>query len=458
MRSADVLPLRTLLAYGGPTLGVSYLLFFVQFYFLKYATDVLLLPPVAIGVLFAVAKAWDAASNPLVGSWSDRSRSRLGRRHPFLLASLPLLVAGFIMLWNPPAALGTRALIAWAALGLFVFHSAFALYTIPHIALGAELSNDSHQRTRLFGVRQISFTLGMLVAFAAIQVAMNAAAPREATARMAIPAALGAAMLLAITPLTVREPACAEGGGQSLMGSLRAVLANRPARILLVVWFIESFGVGATGTMAPYVAQYVLRRPDVVGTIPAAYVVAGVLSIPIWVRISRRFGSRDTWLTAMVLASAAFGGMLLVGEGDVALIMALLLVAGAAMGCGNVLSASLMADIIDADARRTGERREGVYSSSLMFAMKIGISLATAASGVALSAVGFVPNAEQSAGSLLGIRMLFAGLPCIGFMTGALVFRQFPPADGVAAAAPAGVVVPRPRPSPTPTSAADDAS
>jgi len=116
--------------------------------------------------------------------------------------------------------------------------------------------------------------------------------------------------------------------------------------------------------------------------------------------------------------------MLFVGEGDVALIVGLLVVAGGAMGCGNVLSASIMADIIDADARRTGERREGIYSASMMFAMKIGISLATAASGVALSAVGFVPNAEQAAESLFAIRMLFAGLPCIGFLTGALVFRR----------------------------------
>jgi Na+/melibiose symporter-like transporter len=456
MRANGVLPIRTLLAYGGPTLGVSYLLFFVQFYFLKYATDVLLLPPVAIGVLFALAKAWDAASNPLIGSWSDRTRSGLGRRRPFLLGSLPLLAAGFIMLWSPPAGLDPRALIAWAAVGLFVFHGAFALYTIPHIALGAELSDDSHERTRLFGARQISFTLGMLLAFAAIQLAMNAEAPREATARMAIPAALAAVALLAVTPLTVHEPARARRGGPSLMSSTRDVLVNRPARILLLVWFIESFGVGATGTMAPYVAQYVLRRPDVVGTIPAAYVVAGVLSIPLWVRVSRRFGSRDTWLTAMVLAGVAFGGMLFVGDGDVALIVGLLLVAGGAMGCGNVLSASIMADIIDADARRTGERREGIYSASMMFAMKIGISLATAASGVVLGAAGFVPNAEQTAESLFAIRMLFAGLPCIGFFMGALLFRRFQPRADAAAAA---IVSPQPDPSPAaPHSASSDVS
>ena len=80
----------------------------MQFYFLKFATDVLLLPPAVVGVLFALAKLWDAVSNPLVGSWSDRTRSRFGRRRPFLLGSLPLLVAGFVMLWSPPEALGMR--------------------------------------------------------------------------------------------------------------------------------------------------------------------------------------------------------------------------------------------------------------------------------------------------------------------------------------------------------------
>ncbi len=427
MSTQAALPAGRLLAYGGPVLGVAYLLFFVQFYFLKFATDVLLLPPALVGLLFALAKLWDAASNPLVGSWSDLTRSRLGRRRPFLLGSLPLLVAGFAMLWSPPEKLGTGPLVAWVAIGLFVFHTAFALYTIPHAALGAELSSDSHERTRLFGARQISFTLGMLLAFGAIQVAMNAAAPRVTTARMAIPAALAAVTLLAITPLAVREPARGElSGGRGLHAALRDVFANRPARLLVFVWFVESAGVGAVGTMAPYVAEYLLLRPDVVGTIPAAYVLAGVVSIPVWVRISRRVGTRDTWLAAMLLAAAAFGGMLFVGAGDVALIMCLLVVAGCAMGCGSVLSSSILADLIDVDERRTGERKEGVYSASLAFALKFGTSLATAASGVVLGAAGFVPNTEQSAGSLLGIRCLFAGLPCVGFLLGAVLFRRFP--------------------------------
>jgi GPH family glycoside/pentoside/hexuronide:cation symporter len=405
-------------------LGMSYLLFFVQFYFLKFATDVLLLAPGVVGALFAVAKLWNAVIDPLVGSWSDRTRSRLGRRRPYLFAALPLLALGFAPLWAPPEGLSPAALLAWVAAGLILFYTAFTLYTLPHAALGAELSTDSHQRTRLFGARQMSFTVGMLLSFGAIQLAMNAEDPRATAALLSIPSAALAVALLAVTPLTVPEPAPAgeRRGGTGLRAGLRDVFANRPARALLFVYFVESVGVGAVGTMAPYVAEYLLRRPDVVGVLPAAYVLTGVVTIPLWVRLSRSYGKRETWLASMWLAAAAFGGMFFVGEGSVLTMMGLLLFAGAAMGSGSVLSASILADLIDVDEERTGERKEGIYSASMHFVMKLGTTLATAASGFVLSAVGFAPNVAQTPESLLGIRILFAGLPCAGFVIGGLLY------------------------------------
>ncbi len=88
----------------------------------------------------------------------------------------------------------------------------------------------------------------------------------------------------------------------------------------------------------------------------------------------------------MVLAAGAFGGMWFVGASDVALVTSLLVVAGCAMGCGGVLSASILADVIDLDERRTGERKEGVYSAAMTLVLKVGTSLATAASGVVMTA------------------------------------------------------------------------
>jgi GPH family glycoside/pentoside/hexuronide:cation symporter len=420
-----------LLAYGAPIFGVSYLLFFLQFYFLKFATDVLLLSPAIVGVLFSLAKLWDGVNGPLVGSFSDRSRSRFGRRRPFLFAALLPLAIGFVMLWTTPRSLEGPALIAWIAVALFVFYTAFDVYTLPHQALGAELSRDPHQRTRLFAVRQMSFTFGIMLAFGGIQIAMNAEDPRAMAAQLAIPAALVCVVLLAITPLVLREPTVdGARGGTGVFSALRDVISTRAARQLLFVNFVESAGVGAVGTMAPYIAEYLLGRPDIVGLLPAAYVISAVVSIPIWVRISKSFGKRDTWLAAMAMAACAFGGMWFVGKGDVTLVMTLLVFAGSAMGCGGVLANAILADVIDLDERRTGERKEGVYSAAMVLVLKVGTSLATAASGVVMTTTGFVPNVAQSDESLFGIRLLFAGLPCLGFVAGALLFRNFTLDDG----------------------------
>jgi GPH family glycoside/pentoside/hexuronide:cation symporter len=310
---------------------------------------------------------------------------------------------------------------------LFVNITAFDLYTLPHMALGAELSPDSHERTRLFAVRAISFTVGILLAFGGIQVAMNAGNPRTAAAAVAIPAAIVAGLLLLVTPLFLREPEHAEGvsGGRGLFSSFRDVFSTGAARRLLGVQFVEAAGVGAVGTMAPYIAEYLLRQPEAVGILPAAYVIAGIAAIPLWVMISRRFGKRETWMAAMLLASGAFGGIWFVGPGDLPLLLGLLVLAGAAMGCGGVLGNVLLADVIDLDAQRTGERKEGVYSSAMLLALKVGTALAVAASGPVMTMAGFAPNVEQTDESLLGLRILFAGMPCVGFLVGAWLFRGF---------------------------------
>jgi Na+/melibiose symporter-like transporter len=100
------------------------------------------------------------------------------------------------------------------------------------------------------------------------------------------------------------------------------------------------------------------------------------------------------------------------------------------MGCGGVLGNSIMADVIDVDERRTGERKEGVYSAAMTLVLKVGTALATALSGVVLTATGFVPNIAQTEESLFGIRLIFAGLPFLGFALGALLFRNFSLDDG----------------------------
>jgi GPH family glycoside/pentoside/hexuronide:cation symporter len=420
------LPLGRVLAYGLPIVGLSYPIFFVQFYFLKFATDVLLLPPATIGLLFGLGRVWDAVSDPLAGYWSDRTRTRLGRRRPWMLAALPLLVLSFAMLWRPPESFAAGTTIAWCGLALFAFYTAFTLYVIPHQSLGAELSLDYHERSRVFGTRHVAFVTGMMLAFGAMHVLRTAESPRSATGLLAVASVLVAAALALVPVLLLRERPEFQGrGAGSPYRALVDVARNSHARVLLLVWFVESLGGGVLGVLAPFIVEYVIGRPDLIAVVPAVFVVCAVASVPIWISLSRRFGKRDVWRAAQVGMALSFGATFFVGRGDVALMCALMVVAGSATGCGGAIGASMLADVIDYDEYRSGDRKEGAYSAAWGFSLKIGIGLVIMLTGLALQLSGFEPGVEQSPAAERTLRGLFAGLPFFAYLTAALLFGRF---------------------------------
>ena len=420
------IPARVLLAYGPPVLGAASVFFFVQFYFLKFATDVLGIAPALVGLLFAIGRLWDAVTDPVVGSWSDRTQLVLGRRRPWMLGAVPAIALSFVMLYAPPAGLPQGALAAWAALGLFAFYAAFTAWNVPHQALGAELTTDHHERSRVFGVRHASFTLGMMLAFGGIQFVNNAPDPRAAAAGLATVAVLAVSLVIAIPPLLLRErDDYRQLAPSSPLAALRDVLRNPHARLLLFVQFIEMSGAGVLGVLSPFVLEYVIKRPDLIALLPAAFIVCSVLSIPVWLHLSRRFGKRNVWIGAMLLFGSAFGATAFVPEGGVLPLFLLLVLAGFAGGCGGAVGPSILADVIDVDEHASGERKEGAYSAAWGFAIKAGNALVILLSGVVLQMVGFEPNVEQSAEVDLALRALYGGLPFVMFVTGAFLFRRF---------------------------------
>lgn len=419
-------PTRVMLAYGPPILGVSSVFFFVQFFFLKFATDVLGMAPLLVGTLFAAGRMWDALTDPLVGSWSDRTRLRLGRRRPWMLAAVPTLALSFTMLYVPPRVLEGPWLVAWTGLALFTFYAGFTAWVVPHQALGAELTPDHHERSRVFGVRQAAFTLGMMLAFAGIQAVNNAPDPRGAAAQLVAGSVALVSALILIPPLLLREREDYRRlAPESPLRALRDVLRNPHARLLLFVLFIEMSGAGVLGVLSPFVLEYVIKRPELIAAIPAVFIACSVASIPLWIRLSRRFGKRDVWVAAMVVFALSFGAVAFVPERSLVPLFALLIVAGVANGCGGVMGPSILADVIDVDELASGERREGAYSAAWGFALKAGNALVVLLSGAALQVVGFQPNQEQTATVDVTLRALYGGLPFTMFLLGAFLFRRF---------------------------------
>jgi GPH family glycoside/pentoside/hexuronide:cation symporter len=416
-----------LLAFCVPTVGLSFYLMFVQFYFLKFATDVLLLAPAAIGALFGLGRIWDAISDPIAGYWSDRTRTRLGRRRPWMLAAVPLTAASFAMLWSPPAWLVGEALLAWSAVALLAFYTSDTVYSVPHVSLGTELTRDHHERTRVFGMHRVAFIAGIMLAFTGIQLVSNADDRRAAAGALALAAAAIVSLALLSAPVVLRErPENLGRGSASPLAALRDVARNPHARILLSVWFIESLGGGVLGVLAPYMTEYVMGRPDLIGVVPAFFVVPGILAVPLWIALSRRFGKREVWTAAMLGTGACFGAtFLLEGEQDIAALCALLVGAGACFACGGTIGQSILADVIDYDELATGERKEGAYTAAFGLSLKLGVGTMVIVTGFALQLADFAPNQPQGETTRLVLRALFAGMPLLGYTIGAWIFRRF---------------------------------
>lgn len=233
-------------------------------------------------------------------------------------------------------------------------------------------------------------------------------------------------VILLIPPSLLRERPEHQGrGGDSPHAALRDVFRNPHARRLLSVWFVNALGTGVLGILAPYLTQYVLRRPDLTGWVPAFFVISSVASIPFWVWLSRRFGKREVWVVALFGTSLFFGATFFVQPGVVTLLCVLMIGAGASVGCGQAIGPSMLADVIDYDEYRTGQRKEGAYSAAWGFALKVAFGFVIMLTGFALQLSGFQPNIEQTPTAELTLRGLFAGAPFVAALRGALLLRRF---------------------------------
>ena len=163
----------TTLAFGAPAIGAGYMYLILSLYVMKFSTDVLLIAPAVMGAIFSLSRIWDAISDPLVGYLSDRTTLRLGRRRTWILGSCLPISIGFYAVFAPPFSMQGDDLTLWMTIAIIGFYSAMTLFFVPHMALGAELSTDYHERSRLFGVRHIFYTLGSILSLAAMYLLIN---------------------------------------------------------------------------------------------------------------------------------------------------------------------------------------------------------------------------------------------------------------------------------------------
>ena len=380
------LPARMIAAYCLPTVAVMFSTTLTMAYIAKYAVDVLLIAPATMGLVFGLSRIWDGVTDPVVGSLSDRTRMRIGRRRSWLFASaLPVAVAVFA-LWAPPEGLEGSALTIWFTISLLAYMTAMTAFNVPHMSLGAELSTDSRVRTRLFGVRHAVATIGTYLALLlGIELLTTSDQPR-ATAEILFLAIGGAVVVTVIgSGAVLRERADYQGrGGRSPWSAFGDILRNPHGRLLVLMYFVEHMGTGATSILSPFVMSYVIGMPGELSTVFFFYTTSILVMVPFWVWLAGRLGKKRAWLCGMTLALIGYATLFTVGEGELVKMCIVVCFTGAAASCGNAIGPAVQADVVDWDELHTGERKEGAYFSSFTLLYKTSAGLMAMATGFRL--------------------------------------------------------------------------
>lgn len=429
------LPIKDIVAYAAPAVGLGYMYLLVVLYVMKYSTDILLIAPAIMGLIFSVSRIMDALSDPLIGYLSDKTHSRFGRRRMWMMASIVPTFAFFYMIFSQPAGMQGTALTAWMATAVIGFYIAITLCFIPHLSLGAELVSDYHERSRLYGYRHAAYTLGSILALYSMQEFLTTGqtgkqAVQELVDVYAIAAGLVFAVLVIVALVILREKSGFAGKARkNAYATIADVWGNPHARLLLVVTFIENIGAAAIGVLTLYIAHYILGRPLMAALIILFYMVPSALSVPLWIPLSKRVGKARLWSFSMVLTAVSFGAMfsLMFIEGDIQLYLMVFLAfsAGLAAGCGGTIGPSVQSDVIDYDEMITGERKEGAYFAAWNFVYKSAYGVMLLLTGFALQLAGFIPNVEQSDAVKYTLLTLYGLLPFVCYLVGAWLFRSF---------------------------------
>ncbi len=434
--NTDRVAWRTVLAYGAPAAGAGYMYLLLSLYVMKFATDILLIAPAVMGMIYSASRIWDAVSDPLIGYLSDRTNIKMGRRRSWILASCIPIAAGFYMVFAPPLSLSDTGLIIWMTIAVIGFYSAMTIFYVPHLSLGAELSDNYHERSRMFGARHAAYIIGSILSLVSLQFLINEEYVDGGDVR-GLASELGLFAIGVMTVLVVfavfrlRERPEFQGRVQSSpYQAFKHVWQNPHARLLLIVTFIEYVGSSAIAALTLYITHYVVGAPTLAPLIIFAYMLPSSASVPMWVPLSRRFGKIRVWIFGMLLTGVSFGAMFLLPffESEttrIVWIFTMAFFAGLANGCGGTLGPSVQGDVIDYDEHLTGERKEGAYFAAWNFVQKSALGLMLLMTGFVLEFAGFVPNQEQTMSVKLAMVTLYGLFPLVCYLVGAWMFSKF---------------------------------
>jgi Na+/melibiose symporter-like transporter len=423
MNSPTESPSRVqLLAYAGPAVPLSMLMMQLIVYVPPFYAAEMGMELGVVGLVFFLARAWDALIDPLVGSYSDRTQGRWGRRKPWLAIGTPALVALIWAFCQPPQGISGLYLGVVAML----FYAALAALQIPYLGWGSEISRNYRQRTRINAWREAGGMIGTLLATGVPLLVFAGKEPslREilfvftVTASVLLP--LGVAAALFVVP----SPSVAEGAHRGLRAAFAGARRNQPFMRLLTGVFLFWLAGAVWNAMVLFMVEHTLRLPrsEFLWFVFAQY-LCSLICLP----LAMRFGNAVGRHRALVIGTLMFFGLapflLLVGEGNFLPALAVFLLMGAVTPFIWVMPPALVADAVEYGMFRGEGDDTALYMALYFFVQKAALAVGV---GIALPMAAVLGFDPASGAGTEGLAFVALVLPLLLCLPGAALLFGYP--------------------------------
>lgn len=427
----DRIPAHQKAAYGMGVVSDHYATYGLNSLALPVFNVILGLSPTLVSTALALARLWDAITDPVVGSLSDNCRSRYGRRRPYLFAGAILTGCFFPVIWLAPGSWDQTATFVYLCFALLIFYSCYSLMSVPYESLGMELTADYRERTNLYSVRtyiERVFNLGIPWLFALANLAFFG----SVIVGVRVVAVGVGIMIIAsglLPAIFCRERYGSVAKAQPKEGAIKTLVSlahNGP--LLIVIGSIALFllAMSSVAVLDFYLHTYYIYGGDIKmgavlsgynGTIPVVFSILGAFLVQ---KLSKRFEKHQLLLVSVaVLFLCKLGLFVTYVPGEPMLTLVTKPFVAMAQTAFWILIISMRADVGDWDEFRFGRRREGMIAAVNNWLVKVAFTVAIVAGGLILEHVcGFDRDlgGDQAPVTLNRMLIAYATIPSVALV------------------------------------------
>lgn len=424
-------PLKARIGFGVGDFGFLLVWQGTALFLMYFYTDVLGISPAMAGMIYMIAMIWDAVTDPVFAALADRTRSRLGMYRPWLLfGAVPFGIA-YPLAFSGPGSLPIDPVI-WALVTHILLRTAYTVVSMPFNSLQARLTSDGEERSVLAGFRMVgAATGGLAVVFFTPVIVQVFGDGREAQAYFVSACISGALATLALLYcfFSMREPEAVPVQSESLLSDLKSIfpmfLANPPLIRVFGIIILGSVCLGMFGKNMLYHFKYDLQRPELTVIALVLPAILLVLTVPLWVWVSKHSSKRFALAMGTVVSLAGYLLFFFNFQNWLWLTFSSILIIGAGSSSLAVMFWAMLPDTVEYGEVKTGVRAEAKTFGFATFAQKAATGINAVLLGVLLGVAGFQANAALSPETLLGMKAIMALIPAAGAVCILLILRGY---------------------------------